>query len=140
MNTDHERIRKLLPLIAAGVEPEPPHLAECAGCRTELESWREAAHLLRTQPPIAAPPGLALRTRMAVAEARLQRENRWLTGLAVMLGVSAWLLFLATAWLIHRTSGTSIWSACLMASVLGSLTSLMAAGVVAAHRRGKETL
>ncbi len=106
--TDHEAIRNLLPLAAAGALEAPEeervagHAATCAACAAELERWRQLAGALRRLPTPVAPAGLVERTR-----ARLERqiaaeaEHRWNYSVTAFLVLFCWTLTLAS-WPIVR--------------------------------------
>jgi anti-sigma factor RsiW len=98
---------ELLALDAAGVlEPAErarvaAHLAACAECAREAESWRRLARGLGELPALPPPAALGARTREAVAAAFAERSERawnraalgFLVAFAWTLAALSWFLF-----------------------------------------------
>lgn len=101
--SEHEEIRPLLALAAAGVLEESEeqrvaaHVARCSECAAELEGWQALAGGLRMLPTMQAPAALVERVRaIAAAELAAQPESR--RNLAAVAGavMAAWLLAVVT--------------------------------------------
>ncbi len=105
---DHEKIRELLPLAAAGALEESEqgqvevHMAGCAVCAAELEQWRLCGVLLKHLPTPQPSPLLVERAR-ARAVARLAEESeRRSTQIGMVFAVLvAWTLTLG-GWVVVR--------------------------------------
>ena len=97
--TEHERIRDLLALAAAGVLAPADdtavrsHAASCHVCAAELLNLEAIAAELDALPPASAPPGLATRTAARAAEFLAARDQaRWERFASLGLSVFGWLL------------------------------------------------
>jgi len=114
--TEHESIRDMLALAAAGVlGPEEIRLVEqhastCEACRRELETWAGYTQGLRKLPQPQAPEGLLERTRARIlqereAAAEKRRHELRLAALAAFGWMASF-----TLWFIVRgfTGGTLI--------------------------------
>ncbi len=114
--TEHESIREMLALAAAGVlGPDEvrrveQHASRCESCRTELEAWAAYSQGLRKLPQPPAPEGLLERTRARIlqeheAASEKRRHELQLAGLAAF----GWMTSFAL-WFIVRgfTGGTLI--------------------------------
>lgn len=84
---DHDRIRGLFPLAAAGALDESEerdlsaHLTSCADCAAELEGWNALTGALRRMPTPQAPANLVHRVQLqllthAIREQERQRSHR----------------------------------------------------------------
>lgn len=101
---EHEHIRQLLPLAAAGAldsredQRVAAHLRECAACAEELRQWQEIGAGLRRLPTPQAAPSLVTRT-LAMAQAKLaeESERRFEQKLLVVGVVFSWVL-VALSW------------------------------------------
>ncbi|HYB61234.1 MAG TPA: anti-sigma factor [Methylomirabilota bacterium] len=86
------RIRELLPGYLDGALPGPEraawhgeigqHLAECPGCRQEMERYKELSSVMSRVERVSPPPDLAVRIRVAVSRVREEaglpgRVRRW---------------------------------------------------------------
>ncbi len=105
---EHGEIRELLLLAVAGVlGPDEQrrvdqHVAGCASCARELETFRGYGQVLRRLPSPTAPAGLAERTEARVLrELAHAREGRWSEMVLAMLSLYAWTLTL-TGWLLWK--------------------------------------
>ncbi|MCP5115370.1 MAG: hypothetical protein GY953_31465 [bacterium] len=143
--SEHEEVRKLIPLAAAGlldagelrrVEAEA---AVCAACASELESLNAIAGALRDAPPPKVPEGLVARAVTAIRQAEAARaERRWsdvILGFLLLLG---WTFSLLLWWVVRVFTGGGV---ALMGVNLGSpvvwlgattLVAWLTAGVAAA--------
>ncbi len=149
---EHDKIRKLLSLAAAGALDEPEliavqrHAARCAECTAQLERWMSLGHALRGL-PTPQPPAALLQRTLAVAAAALLREqerapNR--AALVFLLGFSS--LLMPVAWLAVRIFAGSLgnwsdlWMELICLTVYGAVTGMTAAvsAVVLSTRRGVE--
>jgi anti-sigma factor RsiW len=108
---EHDAIRELLPLAAAGALDErdqrrvEEHVRTCAECAAELDRWWALERGLRRLPTPQAPALLVERTRMRIRAELLERAERavnpWLMGFLVLF---SWTLVLAT-WPVVRWLG-----------------------------------
>jgi anti-sigma factor RsiW len=150
--SEHEAIRELLALAAAGVlEPGDQrrvdeHIATCEACRRELESWQRYARELVRLPAPVAPERLAERTRARILEQRAAvAQRRWDDVVLAVLALFAWTVALVT-WVMFRLfSGGMIsvfqagfvtiliWSGA--TTVLAWLTAAVAAVMLGSRRR-----
>lgn len=113
---EHDAIRELLPLAAAGALDEQEekllrtHLADCAECTAAFEEWRLLGRGLKRLPVPMASHGLVERTRAQMraqlAEAAEQRTRPWVLGFLVLL---SWTLTAATWPLLRLFSGSFSW-------------------------------
>jgi anti-sigma factor RsiW len=123
MMTEHESIRAMLALAAAGVlGPEEgrrveQHAQECELCRRDLETWSSYAQGLRKLPQPSAPEGLAHRT-----QARILRER------AEVAGRRRYELFLAALAIFGWAAGWAFWT--LVRAVTGGSLSVFGANLV----------
>lgn len=109
---DHEKIRELLTLLAAGVlEPREEkealdHLRTCAGCSAELEDWKLLAGGLRRL-PTPQPRALLVERARAQAQIRLSEEfeHRWNRTVMIGLVGFAWLVTLLSWPVVRFVSG-----------------------------------
>jgi len=115
--SEHEKIRKQLPLAAAGaLDAEEQrqldeHLRGCAACAAEAERWTELAGALRRLPTPQPSPALVERVRArAQAELAAHAEERWDYQVMAFLVLFSWTLVLAS-WPIVRllTEGMFGW-------------------------------
>ena len=106
--SEHESIRAILPLAAAGslgldeVRRVEDHARTCELCRTDLETWSAYAQGLRKLPQPSAPDGLMERTRARILQehaiAAGRRRQSWLLGALVVFGWTSSLAF----WVVAR--------------------------------------
>jgi hypothetical protein len=79
---EHARVRRALPLLAAGALPAPArerilaHLPSCPSCARELEELRSLLDLLAQDPVRRAEPPLALDLLLARVAARLDEGHK----------------------------------------------------------------
>jgi predicted anti-sigma-YlaC factor YlaD len=106
--TEHEAIRELLSLAAAGALDAADeqrigrHLRECGSCAAEFEQLQGLANSLRRLPTPQAPASLVERTRVRMEwQLAEEAENRWNYRVLVFLILFAWTLVLAT-WPVVR--------------------------------------
>lgn len=114
---EHECIREMLPLTAAGALDESEqraleqHLAACSDCAAEMENWSALAIGLKRLPTPQASALLVERTRARVAAEMAalaeRRSNHWVIAFLVLF---AWTVTLGT-WPIVRlfTDGLLSW-------------------------------
>jgi predicted anti-sigma-YlaC factor YlaD len=105
---EHESVRAMLPLAAAGLlgpgelRRVEEHARMCELCRTDLETWSAYAQGLRKLPQPSAPAGLMERTRARIiqqhAVAAGRRRQSWLLGALVAFGWTNSLAF----WVVAR--------------------------------------
>lgn len=110
--SEHEKIRQLLALAAAGAltrteeEQVAAHLRQCTDCASELDTWRSiAADLCRL--PTPQPSAQLVRTTLARAEEKLaeQTEHDWNRRVMIFVVAFAWLLTAASWPVFHFVSG-----------------------------------
>jgi anti-sigma factor RsiW len=108
MMSEHEIIRGLLPLAAAGaLDAEEQarvtaHLSECPVCRDELAAWNVYTKGLHELPRAAVPAYLLERTRARILQDReVRSERRESATLLVFLALLGWSVNLAV-WLMMR--------------------------------------
>lgn len=109
--SEHEKIRELLPLGAAGVLDASEetriqnHLRLCADCAAQLSFWQELQSGLRRIPTPQAPASLVQRTiamaQNAVLEESDRRSERRIIAVAL---VFSW-LFVAVSWPLAQFLG-----------------------------------
>jgi anti-sigma factor RsiW len=111
---EHEQIREQMALASAGAldaseERElSMHLASCAECSAEFESWRELGAGLRRLPTPQAPAALVERTRAALVAVTIERrEQRSSRRTMVWLVLFAWTTVLAT-WPVLRLVSSDV--------------------------------
>ena len=143
--SEHDEIRSLLSLAAAGVLEEieeqrvAVHLARCPQCAAELESWLALAGVLRRLPTLQAPPALVERVRArAAAELTAQAEEQFSYRVLAFLALFSWGIALAS-WPIVRFVTQEvlgwfhvqqIWLGLAAYAVLGWVTAGVAAGLL----------
>jgi anti-sigma factor RsiW len=108
MMSEHETVRDLLPLAAAGVldaeeqSRVEAHLNGCPVCRDELTTWNLYAGGLRELPRVEVPPYLLERTRTRILQGRAaQSEDRQSPAFLVFLALLGWSVNLAV-WMLVR--------------------------------------
>ena len=106
--TEHEAVRELLALAAAGaLGPEEvrrveQHARTCEACRAELETWAVYTQGLRTLPQPPSPEGLLERTRARIlAEHEVSEERRGHELRLAALALFGWMTSLAL-WVMVR--------------------------------------
>lgn len=106
--SEHEQIRQLLALAAAGAltgaeeEKVAAHLRSCVACANELDTWRSiAADICRLPTPQPSPR--LVRITLARAEEKLaeQTEHDWNRRVMIFVVAFAWLLT-AASWPVFR--------------------------------------
>jgi hypothetical protein len=109
---EHEKIRELLALAAAGAltcaeeKQVAEHVRSCVACSNELEAWRPIASELRRL-PTPQPSSWLVQATLARAEAKLteQDEHDWNRRLVIIVVAFAWLLTMASWPVFHFVSG-----------------------------------
>jgi anti-sigma factor RsiW len=106
--TEHESVRELLALAAAGVltveeqRRVEDHARACEACNRQLQAWRALSGELRRLPTPVVPPELVARTRARLfQELAAAAERRWDDAVLVFLSLFAWTVGVAT-WAIVR--------------------------------------
>jgi anti-sigma factor RsiW len=66
------------------------HLAECAACRSQVESERDLKQGLRSLPPVEPPAGLELRLRRGLRAERPVWGRVWLPVAAILAAMVVW--------------------------------------------------
>jgi anti-sigma factor RsiW len=148
--SEHEEIRSLLSLAAAGVLEETEeqrvavHVARCTECAAELESWQALAGGLRRLPTPQAPAALVERVRArATAELAVQAEEQFNRRVLAFLVLFSWAVAVAS-WPIVRFVTQEvlgwfhvqqIWFSVAGYTLLGWLTAGVAAGLLGGRAR-----
>ena len=147
--TEHESIRDLLALAAAGVLETADqlrvdrHTRECEACRKELATWSVYAQQLHGLPQPAVPVQLVERTRARVLRqhaAMAERRGNELTLLFLVL--FSWIVGLTSWYLLRMVTGGAlrIFGSNILSPAMWSLSStvlLWASAAVAAVALGK---
>jgi len=149
---EHESIRELLSLAAAGVlsadeqRRVEQHVAACDACRRRLEMWQSYSRELVRIPAPIAPKHLAERTCARILQQRATAaERRWDDIVLAVLVLFGWTVTLVT-WILFRlfTGGLLsvveygfirivIWSGA--STVFAWLTAAVAAVMLGSQRR-----
>ena len=139
--TEHESIRELLALAAAGVLAADEqrrverHTTACDACRRELESWQGYAHELSRLPAPAVPADLAENTRKRIfSQQTAATERRWNDVVLTVLALYAWTIALVTwiVWRLVRGDAISLFDTNFLRIVIWSGVSTAFAWVTAA--------
>lgn len=137
--SEHEEIRSLLALAAAGALDEEEelrvarHLSTCTACAAEAETWQALARGLRVLPTPQAPAHLAERIQFRVAgELTALEETRASESMVRMLVVASWAVLAATATLAGG------WTGWVTGASVAYLSGGMVLLAVLAHRRKLE--
>jgi len=101
--SEHDKIRELLALAAAGVltaaeeKQVAEHVRSCVSCSNELDAWRPIATELRRL-PTPQPSSWLLQATLARAEAKLadEAEHVWNRHVIIFAVTLAWLLTIAS--------------------------------------------
>jgi anti-sigma factor RsiW len=148
--SEHEEIRNLLSLAAAGVLEETEeqrvavHAARCPECAAELQNWQALAGGLRCLPTPQAPAALVERVRIrAAAELAAQAEERFNHRVLAFLVLFSWTVAFASwpivRFVIQEVLGwfhvQQIWFGVVGYTLLGWLTAGVAAGLLGGRAR-----
>ena len=109
---DHDKVRELLALAAAGAltsaeeKQVAEHLRSCIACSNELGAWQPIASELRRL-PTPQPSSWLVQATLARAEARLieQAEHDWNRRVIAFVVAFAWLLTIASWPVFHFVIG-----------------------------------
>ena len=109
--SEHEKIRELLALAAAGAltsaeeKQVAKHLQSCPACSNELEAWRPIASELRRL-PTPQPSSWLVQATLARAAAKLaeQAEHDWNRRVLISVVAFAWVLTIASWPVFHFIS------------------------------------
>lgn len=110
--TEHDKIRELLALAAAGALTSPEeervtrHLRSCEACSQHMETWQSIARDLRRLPTPQPTRALFERTRL-LAEQKLaeEAEYRWQRGVMVFVVSFAWVLTIVSWPVVRLVTG-----------------------------------
>ena len=110
--SEHDKIRELLALAAAGVltsaeeKQVAEHVRSCIACSNELNAWRPIASELRRL-PTPQPSSWLVQATLARAEAKLaeQVEHDWNRHVMIFVVAFAWLLTIASWPVFNFVSG-----------------------------------
>ena len=155
--SEHEKVRELLALAAAGALTDAEerrvaeHVRSCVSCSNELDGWRPIASELRRLPTPQPSPWLVQST-LARAEAKLaeQAEQDWNRRVMIAVVAFAWLLTIASWPFFHFVSGrlgsllelqfSHPWISFAAFTTLGWLAGGVAAAMLAIRQRGERRL
>lgn len=105
---EHESIRELLSLAAAGVleadahRRVEQHVATCTACRRELEAWQGYANELARLPAPVVPRDLVEKTRTRILGQRAAvADKRWDDVVLGVLALFGWTMAFTT-WILVR--------------------------------------
>ena len=114
--SEHDTIRDLLPLAAAGAltpaeeQRVEEHVRLCIACSNELEAWRPIASELRRLPTPQPSPWLAqatvTRAKAALAE---QAEHEWNRRVLIAVVAFSWLLTMVSMRLVPPITEVAGW-------------------------------
>jgi anti-sigma factor RsiW len=142
--TEHESVRAMLPLAAAGaLAPEElrrvdQHARECERCRRDLETWAAYTQGLRKLPQPLAPEGIVQRTQVRILRERSQaaecrRHDLFLGALAIFGWAAGWAF-----WILARAIAGGTWSS--VSTVLVWMTAGTAALMLGRRRQMRRFL
>jgi predicted anti-sigma-YlaC factor YlaD len=155
--SEHDRIRELLPLAAAGAltnaeeKQVAEHVRSCVSCSNELDAWGPIASELRRL-PTPQPSSWLVQSTLARAEAKLteQAEHDWNRRVMIVVVALAWLLTIASWPVFHFVSerfGSLLgpqfshpWISFAAFTALGWLAGGVAAVMLAVRQRGERRL
>ncbi len=160
--SEHDRIRELLALAAAGAltsaeeKQVAEHVRSCIACSNELGAWRPIASELRRLPP-PQPSSWLVQATLARAQAKLieQAEHDWNRRLLIVSVAFAWLLTIASWPAFHFVSRrfgillepqfspaqfSNTWISFAAFTALGWLAGGVAAVMLAIRQRGERRL
>ena len=109
--SEHEKIRKLLPLAVAGVLDSSEemriqnHLRVCTDCAAQLPFWQELQSGLRRIPTPQAPPSLVQRTIAMAQNAVLEESDRRSERRIIAVALAFSWLFVAVSWPLAQFLG-----------------------------------
>jgi anti-sigma factor RsiW len=154
---EHESVRALLPLGAAGllgpaeIRSVEQHARACEACRKDLDTWSAYAEGLRKLPQPSAPDGLVERTRARITQehavAAGHRRHAWLLGALAVFGwgtsLAFWIVARALTGGVFTVMGANlvnglVWS--LGSTILAWTTAAAAALVLGRHREMRRFL
>jgi predicted anti-sigma-YlaC factor YlaD len=136
--SDHEAVRELLALSAAGLLDAGEerlvreHARQCAACAAELDAFAVLSAGLAELPAPMPPADLVRRTSALLAAERDRREGAFLTGAAAIYTFVVVLLIGQTLRILEGDSAALVWLAwASISSVLGTGAAL----ILASRRR-----
>jgi anti-sigma factor RsiW len=144
--SEHETIRELLPLAAAGALDDAEllrverHAHSCPACRKELDTWAVYTNDLRGLPQPSMPEGLMEKTLARMLEQQAAAAGRhWNAGLLVALGAFGWIVT-AALWILVRDLSGGTWTWPLLSMMLLSVAAASAAALLAKRRESEGEL
>src|ERR1035438_8353450 len=136
--SDHETVRQLLALSAAGLLDAGEerlvreHARQCAACAGELDEFGALSAGLRALPVPQPPPDLVRRTSMLMAVEAARRQGAFLAGGSAIFALAFVLLIGQTLRILAGDSAALMWLLwALVTSVLGAASAI----VLASRRR-----
>jgi len=136
--TDHESVRQLLALSAAGLldggeeRLVREHARQCAACAAELDQFGALTAGLSALPPPLPPADLVRRTSLLLAEEADRRQGSVLAGAAAVL-IGAFVLLTGLA--LRTVAGEAAALAWLGWALISSMFGAASAMVLASRRR-----
>jgi anti-sigma factor RsiW len=165
--SEHDKIRELLPLAAAGAltsaeeKQVAEHVRSCIACSNELAAWQPIASELRRL-PTPQPSSWLVQATLARAQAKLtaQAEHDWNRRVLIVVVAFAWLLTIASWPVFQVVSGrfgsllepqfshtqfsqawfSNTWISFAAFTALGWLAGGVAAVMLAVRQRGERRL
>ena len=155
--SEHDKIRELLALAAAGVltsaeeKQVAEHVRSCIACSNELEVWQPIAGELRRL-PTPQPSSWLVHATLARAEAKVaeQAEHDWNRRVMIFVVAFAWLLTIASWPAFHVVGGRfgsllepqfrPTWISFAAFTALGWFAGGVAAVMLAIRQRGERRL
>lgn len=155
--SEHDRIRELLALAAAGALTDAEeqrvgeHVRWCSACSKELSAWGPIASELRRL-PTPQPSSWLVQATLARAQAKLteQAERDWNRRVMIVVVAFAWLLTIASWAVFHVVSGrferllgpqfSHTWISFAAFTALEWLAGGVAAVMLAVRQRGERRL
>jgi predicted anti-sigma-YlaC factor YlaD len=129
--SDHESVRELLALSAAGLlDPDEErlvqeHARQCAACAAELDSYAALSAGLSALPTPRPPADLVWRTSVLLAAESDRRQGAFLAGVAAILAFVFVVSIGQTLRMLEGDSAAVIWLAwASISSVLGAAAAL----------------
>jgi anti-sigma factor RsiW len=143
---NHDELRELLPLAAAGgLDGEDAaavrkHLGQCATCAEEFKRWETVvSHVAKAPVQPEVPAWLAQRTIQRVKHAREATEQkRWNNRVLAGLVAFSWATALASWPVVHYAAGIGLWPWLGLSMVLCWVTAGSAAVILGSHSSIRE--
>lgn len=137
---NHNELRELLPLAAAGALAEHQalavrqHVNECAECKEIFERWEQLAGVCAALPPVPFPDWLTQKTLDRVSQSRQAAEDRrWNCLGFTALAAFSWAMSLLTCSIIRSATGIAFLPLLAFVVLFSGITAVCAALILRAH-------